>query len=109
LCRCQYRGAVIELLPTEKSNILGIKSSLHHLLQFPNLFIAPWPTAVCSKEKAADRAVCTVGNCFPKKQGGDVNFKGLSAFSENLPASLFNDDLSSEPTFSQVNLAEQYL
>jgi hypothetical protein len=43
------------------------------------------------------------------------NFKGLSQdwgridFSENLRASLFNDDLSNEPNFSQAHLAGQYL
>ncbi len=42
---------------------------------------------------------------------GDL--KGLSqgwgAEIENLRASLFNDDLSNEPTFSQIHLVGQYL
>jgi hypothetical protein len=43
------------------------------------------------------------------------NFKGLlqdggrTDFSENLCTSLFHDDLSNEPTFSQIHLAGQYL
>jgi hypothetical protein len=27
-------------------------------------FLVPLPTTVCSEKKAADRAVCAVGNCF---------------------------------------------
>jgi hypothetical protein len=34
---------------------------------------------------------------------------GQIDFSENLHAKLFNDDLSNEPTFSQIHLAGQYL
>jgi hypothetical protein len=34
LRRCQYCGEFIAPLPTEKSNILGIKSSLSHWLHF---------------------------------------------------------------------------
>jgi hypothetical protein len=34
---------------------------------------------------------------------------GLTDFSENLSASLFHDDLSNEPSFSQIHLAGQYL
>ncbi len=47
---------------------------------------------------------------FPNK-GGAPNFKGLSQggrrtdFSENLRASLFNDDLSNEPNLSPIHLA----
>jgi hypothetical protein len=43
-----------------------------------------------------------------KKQGGVVSFKGLSKngvrtyFAENLRTSLFNDDLSNEPSASTV-------
>jgi hypothetical protein len=50
-----------------------------------------------------------------KKQGGALNFKRFSQhgrrtdFSENLCASLFNDDLSNEPTFIWIHLAGQYL
>jgi hypothetical protein len=33
-----------------------------------NLFIAPLPTTVRSKKKAADRAVCAVGNWDPNSQ-----------------------------------------
>ncbi len=46
----------------EKKNNLIVKSSLRHLLQVPNLFIAPLPTTAFSKLKAANRAVCAVGN-----------------------------------------------
>jgi hypothetical protein len=48
-----------------------------------------------------------------KKQAGSLSFKGLSQdgrwtdFSENLCASLFNDDLSNVSTFSQIHLAGQ--
>jgi hypothetical protein len=35
--------------------------------------------------------------------------EGRTNFSENLRASLFGDDLSKEPTFSQIHLAGQYL
>jgi hypothetical protein len=35
--------------------------------------------------------------------------KGQIDFSENLLASLFNDDLSNEPTSSQIHLVRQYL
>jgi hypothetical protein len=45
-------GAFIAPLPTEKSNILIVKSSLRHWQQPPNLFIAPLPTT----------AVCAIGN-----------------------------------------------
>jgi hypothetical protein len=57
-------------LPTENYNILGLKFSLHHWKQIPNLFIAPLPTAVCSEYKATDRAVSTLGNfcLFPSSQ-----------------------------------------
>jgi hypothetical protein len=54
-------------------------------------------------------------NSQPKKQGGVLNFKGLlqdggrTDFSEKLRASLFNDDLKNEPTFSQIHLVGQYL
>jgi hypothetical protein len=41
--------AFIAPLHKEKSNILSFKSSLRHWLQFPNLFLAPLPIAVCSK------------------------------------------------------------
>ncbi len=34
---------------------------------------------------------------------------GLADFSENLRASLFNDVLSKETSFSQIHLAVQYL
>jgi hypothetical protein len=50
-----------------------------------------------------------------KKQEGNLNFYGLSQdggrtdFSENLYASLFNDEQSNEPTFSQIHLAGYYL
>jgi hypothetical protein len=49
------------------------------------------------------------------KQGGALNLKGLSKnvrptdFSENIRASLFNDDQSNEPTLSQIHLAGQSL
>jgi hypothetical protein len=45
----QYRGAFIAPFPTEKNSILGFKSSLCHWKQFPDLFKALLPTAVCSK------------------------------------------------------------
>jgi hypothetical protein len=48
--------------------VQGLNCSLRHWKQIPNLFIAPLPTAVCNKLKAADRAVCTVGNLFPNCQ-----------------------------------------
>ncbi len=50
-----------------------------------------------------------------QKQGGALNFKmhsqdgGRTNFSENLHASLFNDDLSNKPSFSQIHLADQCL
>jgi hypothetical protein len=56
--------------------------------------------------------------CFQianQKHGGDLNFKwlaqdeGRTDFSENLRTSLFNDNLSNEPTFSQIHVAGQYL
>ncbi len=56
-------------------------------------------TAVCSEYKAADRAVCAIGNCFPtanQKTRRPLNIKGHSQeggwanFSKNLRASLFN-------------------
>jgi hypothetical protein len=55
---------VIAPLPTEKKNILALKRSLRHKKQILNLFIEPLPTSVsvCSKEKAADRTACAVGN-----------------------------------------------
>ncbi len=34
---------------------------------------------------------------------------GWTDFSENLRASLFNDDLSNEPNFSLIHLSGQYL
>ncbi len=46
-----------------------------------------------------------------QKKGVALSFKGLlqgggrTDLSENLRASLFNDDLSIEPTFSQIHLA----
>ncbi len=61
----QYRGAFIAPLPIEKNNILGLKSSQHHWEKFPNLFIAPLPTVVCTKLKASDRAVCAFGYRLP--------------------------------------------
>ncbi len=68
LRRCQYRRAFIAPLTTENNNILGLKCSLRHSKQITNLFIAPLPTSVCSKQKAADRAVCAIGNLFPNSQ-----------------------------------------
>jgi hypothetical protein len=65
---CQYHGAFIAPLPTEKSNILIVKSSLRHWLQAPNLFITPLQTAVCTEEKAPDGPLCTVDNLFPNSQ-----------------------------------------
>jgi hypothetical protein len=55
----QYRGTFIAPLPTEKSYI-----ALRYQLQLPNLFIAPFPTSVCSKLKAADRSVWIVYTLF---------------------------------------------
>ncbi len=40
--RCHYREAFIVPLPTEKSNILIVKTSMpHHWLQVPYYFIVP--------------------------------------------------------------------
>jgi hypothetical protein len=39
-------ASVEEPLPTENNNILGLKCSLRHSKQIPNLVIAPLPTAV---------------------------------------------------------------
>jgi hypothetical protein len=36
--RCQFRGAFIAPLPTDKNNILGLKCSLRHWKQIANLF-----------------------------------------------------------------------
>ncbi len=68
LRHCQCWRAFIEPLPTENNNILGLKCSLRHWKQIPNLVIAPLPTAVWSELKAADRAVCAVCNLFPNSQ-----------------------------------------
>jgi hypothetical protein len=57
-------GAFIVPLPTKKNKILIVKSSLRHWLQVPNFFIALLQTAVCSRQKATDRSVCTSGNSF---------------------------------------------
>ncbi len=52
---------------------------------------------------------------LPVTVGDGFNFKGLSLdgvradFSENLHASLFNDDISNEPNFGRIHLAGQYL
>jgi hypothetical protein len=39
----------IEALRTENNTILGLKCSLRGCIQIPNLFVAPLPTAVCSR------------------------------------------------------------
>jgi hypothetical protein len=77
---CQHRGAFIAPLPTENNNILGLKCSLHHWIQIPNLFIAPLPLTVCSEQKDADRAECAVGIFVSKYptavRDGDITLNG---------------------------------
>ncbi len=62
LHRCLNRKALIVPFPTEKNNILGLTTPMK---QFPNWFIAPLPTAVRSKRKAADRVGCAIGSWDP--------------------------------------------
>jgi hypothetical protein len=57
----QQRGASLRPL-LQKKERLFLKISLRHWQQLLNLFIAPLPTAVCSKKNAADRAVCAICN-----------------------------------------------
>jgi hypothetical protein len=78
-----------------------------------DFFIEPLLILVRYKRKAATGAVCAFGNYILTRisqllkelsQDG-----GRTLFSGNLRASLFNDDLSKEPTFSKIHLAKQYL
>ncbi len=48
---------LIPAFPIDKQNIFISKSSLRHWLWVPNVFIMSLPTAVCCKNKVADRAV----------------------------------------------------
>jgi hypothetical protein len=69
------------------------KSSLGHWEPIPNFFIASLPILV--------RGVAVAEYLNGSQYGGRAH--------ENLRASLFNDNLSNEPTFSHIHLAEQYL
>jgi hypothetical protein len=50
-----------------------------------------------------------LGSLLPTPVRGLSQDGGRASFSLNLRASLFNDDLSNETTFSQIHLAGQYL
>jgi hypothetical protein len=54
-----YCTGIIAPLPISRSVIASLPTESNSIL---NLFIAPFPTAVCSELKTADRAVCAIGN-----------------------------------------------
>ncbi len=65
----------------------------------------------CTKVISQGLVRCLIANYFTRLR---CNFKGLSQdgggadFSENLLASLFNDDLLNEPNFSRIHITGQY-
>ncbi len=99
---CQYRGVFIVPLPTENNNILGLKYSLRHCIQRPNLIIAPLSTDVMNNNK---RPLTDLVNSRTRWR---CNFKRLSQHEGQADFSKKNG-LSNEPNFGQIRLAGQYL
>ncbi len=115
LCRCQYCGEFIVPLPTEHNNILGLKCSLRQI----QICLSHSCQQLYAVNKRQLKEMCALlAICFQianSRTRWRCNFKGLSQhggradFSQNLRASIFNDDLSNEPNFCRIHLGGQYL
>jgi|LakMenEpi03Aug12_release.lakeMendotaPanAssembly.Ray.scaffolds.fasta_scaffold788452_1 hypothetical protein len=95
-----------------------LKRSLCHWPQFLNLFIAPLPTAdVLNKRPQTELCALLAMRILIASSStgwrgifkGFLQDRGRADCSKNLLVSLFNKGLSTEPTFSRIHLAEQYL
>jgi len=110
-CSSQYRGAFIAALPIEKLKMtkkvhraIGnrICSSRRH--QHLYVVIKRPHTELFALLAIGSLKLITVRDvAVALKDSQEMDF------SKNLRASLFNGDLSNEPTFSQIHLGRQYL
>ncbi len=99
--RCQFRGAFIAPLPTDKYNILDLKCSLRHLKPIANLFERRCQQLYVVYKRPQTELCAPLAICFQIANGCTrcrCSFQGFSQdgervdFSENLRVSLFDKD-----------------
>jgi|688.fasta_scaffold453876_1 hypothetical protein len=91
---------------SEKMNMPTKKRSFRHWQLFLNFFIAQLPILALLTIKCLIANYCTRWYCNFKVLSQD---EGRADFTKNLRASLFNEGLSNEPSFSRIHLDGQHL